>query len=182
MPIVAEAAAVYSIAAAAAAVYIYVVPAIVIVVGVPLCCCVFIVIVFSLSNVVDCYSAVFGIVSCSPTPVAGIGHLFSFVLSSSFSFVVSFVSFVAFSSKRIAVSNWVVVGVVSFPSILSFSFVVIVVAVAVVSTVAFAFMFSFAFTFSFVFSFSFVHCVNVHGCLSSSIVGWHAGWLCGELL
>ena len=155
---------------------IHVVPAIVIVVGVPLCCCVVVVIVLSLSDVVDCYSAILGIVACAATPAACVCHLFSFVLPFSFvaSFGVSFVSFVSFS-KRAAIPNQIVV-VVSFSSILSFSFG-IVVPVAAVSSVAFSFVLSFAFSFSFVvLPFSFVHCVHVHGCLSF-VHSWLLRWM-----
>ena len=117
------------------------VPSIVIVVVVPLCSCILNVRAFSLSNIVNRHSAVFGKMSCSSTSVACICRLFSFVLS--FAFVVSFASFVA-SSEWIAEANRTVVVVVeSCSSILSFSFVVdvvTVVAVAVVSSVAFAFV------------------------------------------
>ena len=149
------------------------VPSVVIVVVVPLCSCILNVRAFSLSNIVNCHSAVFGKMSCSSTSVACICCLSSFVLSFVVvSFAESFVSFVA-SSKWIAKANRIVVVVVeSFCSLLSFSFVVdavTVVAVAVVSSVAFAFVLSFSFPFvTVVLPFSFVDCVNVHGCLSST--------------
>ena len=133
---------------------VHVVPTIVIVVGVPLCYCVVIVIVIvlSLSNVADCYSAVFGIVSCSSPPVAGVGHVLSFALSFSIilSSTVSFVTFAAFS-KKVAITNWIVV-VVPFSSTLPLSFG-IVVPVAVVSSVDFSFVLSFAFFFLLFFPF-----------------------------
>ena len=101
-------------------------PSVVIVVIVPLCCCVLNVIAFSLSNVVFCHSAVFGIVPCSSTSVTCICRLFSFVLS--FDLVVSFaeyfISFVASSEWISEADRTVVVIVESFSSILSFSFVV----------------------------------------------------------
>ena len=140
------------------------------------------VIVLSLSDVVDCYSAILGIVARAATPVACVCHLFSFVLpfSSVASFGVSFVSFVAFVSfvsfsKGVAIPNRIVV-VVSFSSILPFSFG-IVVTVAVVSSVTFSFVLSFAFSLSFVvLPFSFVHCVHVHGCLSF-VHSWLLRWM-----
>ena len=159
------------------------VPPIVIVVVVPLCCRVFHVIAFSLSNVVYCHSAVFGVVSCSSTSVACVCRLFSFALSFAFavSFAESFVSFVASSEWIAEADRTVVVAIEPFSSILCFSFVVdvvTVVSVAVVSSVAFAFVLSFSFAFSFVtvvLAFSYVDCINVHRCLSTTEACCHAG-------